>query len=375
MREFSPKLDYRYDLEAEREAKRRERLRVIPGSIAIVAALFYYGDVLDNYQEAQSSTPTIDVFHVPEGEPATSATLFFAGLGDNDGWRLASSQGPITDHVLDGEWWSVGYNNAFLSEETMAQDAIELAEERGITTVSVYGYSAGGPISLKTTVSILENSDLLLQSAWLDSAPAGDEGIRPEQRQTRDTLMSVLDWVPSARYSTPIRYLAEMAFRSSQFTDFEQFLKVSDFVMKGLEEGRIPGTWLIVDQASAAMDDDVDESLAKIAELREDSLKPTTIALGTAQPGIDPIINNDVAPRNTCIDSNAVGIPCFIYGIPGAVHNLPEVANEQYHEIISGAAPKLKAIIARSLLEYNQSFYEPVEINYSTEPLKPKRPY
>lgn len=381
MREFSPKLNHQYVIDTEREAKRRERLRIIPGSIAIVASLFYWGDVADNYQEAQSSVPKIEIVHEPEGGQATSAIIFFPGLGDNEAERLASTQGPVTDHVLDGEWWSMDYNNAFLNEGVMANYAEDFAEERGIKEFSVYGYSAGGPISLKTAVKILDSkdNDLLFKSAWLDSAPAGDEGIQPEQKQIRDVALSITDLAPSARYSSFVRYFGEMAFRADQFlvpqpnwflpnVDYPKLEKVSNFVAKGLEDGRIPGTWLLIDQVLAASNDDTEDSLHKIAELTQDSLEPVTISMRTAQPDRDPLVNS-VSAENTCSYAAEVDLPCYIYDIRGAVHNLPEAASEEYNATIFEASPELKATLAKNLLKYYQGFYDPVEITYSTEPL------
>lgn len=370
MKEFSPKLDHRYDLEPEKRAKRRERLQVIPGSVAVVAALFYWGDVHSNYTEAQTSVPSVDVFYEPE-QPTDSVTIFFPGMGENDGWRLASLQGPVTNHVLNDEWWSMNYGNAFLNEEKMSEKILALMKERGKHTASIYGYSAGGVISLETIVPTLEESNIRLESIWLDSVPVGSNGIQPEQQELRDFMLSVVDVAPSAQYSSVVRYLGEMAFRSDQFLsggyNNEKFWKVSNFVTEGLEDGRIAGTWLVIDQVLTASHGDVEDSLKKIAKLTQDEPDPLVVSFATAEPGRDRIVNSTGSSKNTCLYSNELGFPCFRYDIPGAVHNLPEAANAQYHEITENAAPELKAAIARNLLRYYQGFYEPVTVEYSAE--------
>lgn len=343
----------------ERRGRRNLRTISLLTGLALAETL-YWTDVRHNEEiEANASIDIEVISEAIDPDTSDSAIVFLNGFGENDADVPARYFGPaIQEHVLDGETWSVGYGNAPLIELNIADEIIELAGERGIDRVSFFGYSAGGNIAIKVIEAVLERSDLLIETIIPDSMPYSDAGLRPEQREAKRTLMTVAELIPGATHSTYMRFIGELIFRQDRYDSGDIFERTSDFIdtsseiIEALSEERLPGTWLMIDQVLAISNSRVEERLAHIGELTEYSLQPTVIYLGTDEPGYDYMVNDGSSAENVCKFADSAGLECLIYNVPGAVHTRPDLANEEYVETITNAAPEIQAALSQALTRY-----------------------
>jgi hypothetical protein len=364
MREYAEdtsqaKLD-RYDRKLQKRVERRGRRNFVAVSALAGVALtqsMYWADVRHNEEIEANAEIDIEVFLDPlDPENNDTAFIFFNGFGENDADLPAEYFGPaMQQFVADGEVWSIGYGNAPLIESNIADKIIERATERGIKWFSVFGNSAGGNISIRTIEYILERSDLQLEAIVPDAMPDGDKGIRQEQREAKKILMTVADIVPGATHSSWMRFIGEMVMRRGNYDSGDPIQRLEDFsetvgiVAEALEEERLPSTWLMIDQVLAVSNSKLEQRFAHIAELTEGSLKPVVIYLGNEN---DRVIKTEMSSENVCTYAESAGLECLIYNIPGAVHNRPEIATDEYVEAISEASPDIQAALSRALTNY-----------------------
>lgn len=352
----------------------RRNLRAIAalGGLSLLVSA-YWQDVHHNQSiEADASMDIEVISEALDPEANDSAFVFLHGFNEPDADWLATQQGPAVRQVIDGELWSVDYGNVALSPRAIAEEIIEKAEERGIEQLSFYGYSAGGSISLPTIEHILEDedSDLLVESIWLDSMPDGDKGIRPSQRHWRDVLMNFANFMPSSQYSTYLRHLGELGFRAGAYIHsddpiefLQRFFATSQRVSDAMDSDRLTSGTLLVDQVLAISNTKAEGRLSHIAELTEDSLEPVVIYLGTADPGHDDVVNDNLSGENVCNYADEAGLSCLLYEVPGAVHNDLSAAQEAYKDTIAEASESINQALASSLTNYTLGQLKDAENN------------
>lgn len=342
-------------LEWRRAKRRRNRLVGAVAGLALVGTGIsaYAGDVHSN-QEVQA-TASIGV-HV-EG-PALDKTndhnalVFIDGLGSYNSNTLTKYMGQAVQPLVDGQLWSVDYNNAPLETEEIAKQIISTASEQGVSSLSFVGYSAGGDIAMQVQEEVRKESSLNVQSIFLVSTPDGADALRPA-RQDALNLVEKFAWIPGIRYSTPLRFLGELAVRADRYNssnpieNVRRFFETAGEVTKVLSNRKLTGTWLMFDQMLAIENADLKARIETMKNIPKDQIHPTLIYLGTAKPGYDDMIDNKKSSAKIAEYARKSGTPFLSYDVPGAVHTRIDIANDQYIKILADAKIDIQSSIEK----------------------------
>jgi pimeloyl-ACP methyl ester carboxylesterase len=325
-------------------------------TVANVAIAAYQLDVWENETIRASAEMGIEV----RGEALNTnnddaALVFLDGFGTYDADVTTDHLGPAVQQAFDGELWSVSYGNAPLSARRISEHIIQLAEERAIDRVSLAGYSAGGCVATKTAEYLME-SDLQVEGITMISTPDGRETLRPYSLGELNSLGFVAD-IPGAMYSTPGRAAGELYIRRDQYVSDglfhpAEFVQTLGDVIHDVNDEKTAGTWLLVDQALAIENCNLEERMTAIAAASPDHQEPIFLYLGTDKPGYDYMVNDDDAARNIGLYALRNRLEFFTADVPGAVHTQPWKANDEYIAAVAALAPELRAELAEETALY-----------------------
>ena len=233
--------------------------RVIAG-IALASAMMsiYSIDVHANQQIRSSAEMDVEEMGLAL-DPANNdnAIVYIDGFNTKDADLLAEYMSCAVQPVIDGRTWSVDTNDAPLEPEEIADEIIEEAQPSetkdgtSVTSLTFYGMSAGGDISMQVQQEVREKSSLSVNAIILAMTPDGVNTLQ-QARQNEIAVVESVAWFPGIKYSSALRYLGEMSIRSDRFINdgniidnYNNFWRTSNEVSNSLSSHELPGTWLL----------------------------------------------------------------------------------------------------------------------------------
>lgn len=360
----SPELQKRLDPDSAIEAKAIEyeqrRVNIIKGltKVALIGLFVgahvsaYATDVRNNQELQATSIISIEDYGTPLDKASNNnALVFLDGFGSVDANVLTKYLSPAIQPIQDGRLWSVGYNDAPLRYEEIADQAIMKANTEEVTSISLVGESGGGSIAVEVADRIQQTSNISVNSIYLMFAPNGVEGLQPDHQDQ----MNMVGWVkhiPGVVYSTPARFVLEMGFRSDDYShgtlieNFGNFWDTAYHVSDSIAEKKLPGTWLMADQALQIGTADMETHIKNMGKAPSNEVRPTIIYVKTKY---DPVVDDKRSSREIGDYAHAAGVPYFQYTVPGAVHGQPAINSEAYVKTFEAAKVLIKASIDAQL--------------------------
>ena len=355
----------KYERKLMRKIETRDRRYFTKvGALAIAAGLLsgYWGDVQENKTEQASAYIDIDVAYEPE-ENTDSAMIFLNGFGTIDADPIEKYQGPSTQLLEDSERWTVNYGDAVLNPQSIVNRLLDMAEERGIETFSIYGRSIGGKIGAEVLLGLIEAGGPFVDKIIFNLTPDGIETLQPEKREQFGAL-DIVTAIPGAQYSSYIREIGEIIARHDYYDHgtlqerIDRFFKVQEDVQQGLANKQLPAMALLVDQASVVTNINLESIINKIGEASEAGRRPLLIYIANSDISTDPIVNTDKASENICEYADESELECYIFYVKNDIHTRPDIVADEYMDTMQLAAPIINEAIEdeRLLYEATQAF-------------------
>lgn len=383
MLQRSPEYQARLDESSEAHAIAHEQHRMNRRRKAYGAAVLglllgahvsaYATDVETNKQIQSDASVGVSLVGQPlNPEHSHSAIVMIDGFGSYDSTNLAHYMTPVIQQVpeLDGNVYSVNYNNASIDTETMAKDVAETLHADDIDDVTMVGYSAGGNIMLGIEDQLIK-SDFNIKANIFESVPNGAERLQPT-RQNEVDIVKVLKHIPGAQYSTPLRFIGEMAFRAGGYTvplngatfgenisiaahNVENFFDTAADVKKSLADKTLPGTWLMFDQVLAVENGNFKDHIDTLGKLPNTKVHPTLIYAGNPTDGV---VDNIGSASDLATIAATANLTDITFDIPGAEHGRPDLATDAYKAAFKEHATAIAQSIERetTVAQMNQMF-------------------
>ncbi|RWZ78592.1 MAG: hypothetical protein EOT05_02475 [Candidatus Microsaccharimonas sossegonensis] len=337
-----------------KRAKRRHNalLRTFAGVALIGAGISTYAhDVRDN-QEIQAKASITVEYKGPALDKANNkkGLVFIDGFGSDNADNITKYTGAAVQPVIDGQLLSVGYNNAPLETKDIAKQIIATAKARKLDTISLVGYSAGGNVAMQVQERIRQASNLSIEAIVLISTPDGITSLRPARQNEIDIVQQV-DWIPGVEYSSPFRFIGEMALRSSNYTkgtfleNKDAFFQTAATVQTNLDNNKLPGMWLMFDQMVAIENANLKDRITNMSTIPKDKMRPTIVYLSIASPGYDPIVNDKKSSNAVAAYAKKANVPFLSYDVTNADHMRPDL-NAGYIKVMDRAKPEIQSSIA-----------------------------
>lgn len=341
---------------AEKISKRRLALNRMIAGLALATTLLapvnaYFSDTRANKDKAALSVPELDPIN-REGEIEHSSSIFYlAGFDTIDGSEFGKKVGLALHQITDGEDVSVNYGDAPLDPEEIAKKIITYTEQNSLRSISLAGNSLGGIVTLNVAKYIIEHSYIQVEAIYLNATPDGSAGLLPQTKNNLTTMMSWLEKVPESKYSTYARYVATMAQSTERiansknsFGPIGSFIDVSNETIELIQEKRRPGMWLIVDQALAITNADLEDIIADIGELRGEKRMPYIISMRTENQNDDTVVDVEKSSSNTCLYADEAKIQCRIVLVPGQHHTSYDFNTESYFAALENQTEIIEGI-------------------------------
>lgn len=368
--QLSEKQQARLARKIERYARRRARLPLKFAALAIATsnvASAYWNDVEANRAVESQNEISIDVIRPaldPENE--NKATVVIDGFNAYDATYLSDKLGPSIQRVADGEIWSLNYNNAILDRDEIYAQIVDLAEERGIESISISGYSMGGIIGVEAAADIVEKTDLPVNALIFVSTPDGYDGLRPYQRNELAFGQLMADALPGSEYSSWVRYAGEVYFYRDAYTGGEfswdmlhnanliaknigKFFDTLDTIAERSNDPRQTSIRLLTQQIYKIAKVDIRKEFQTIQAQSDTKQMPSVLYLGTGEPGYDHVVNDKVSAENICAYSMETDLACEAYQVEGAIHSQYYQTLEAYDATFSEAAPLVHDEVATQI--------------------------
>ena len=352
----------------ERRSKRRARL---PLKLAATALAFsslssaYWHDVEANRTLAAESQPEIDAI----GEhsfnlPSNTSTFYLAGFDTRDGVVFGDRVGVSIQEIIPSNSESIDYGDAPLDPVEIAEQIIGHTGERNLDSIALAGNSLGGIVALEVAEYIILNTDIEIETIILNATPDGSVGLRPGSQNGISAMIDWLKAVPGSRYSTYARYVATMGQENNSYIHSENpieavanIVETSEYVWDVVQERRRPGMWLLVDQALAVTNANVENIITNIGTQRGERRMPVIVYLRTTNPDDDQVVRVVESSENICEYAETANLSCEIVHVDGAVHTSYEFDSEAFSAGIAQRDSSIRNEIQQEAAQYALNTY------------------
>lgn len=360
--------DSKFQKKNEKKSKRRGRIPIAMGAITLVlssATVAYQLDVQENKEKSLVSQPQIETIGQPVDPDLFNSSIFYlAGFDTKDGSVYGNKVGTAIHQFVPGRDESINYGDAPLEPVEIAKKIIEHTEAEDLSSISLSGNSLGGIVATKVAEYIVVNSDIEVDAVILNATPDGSSGLLPGTKGDMATMMEVLQNIPDSKYSSFARYAMTMAQESDRFLNEDSLLdginafqETSETVIEQVKQQRRPGMWLVVDQALAITNADMEDSLTNIGALRGEKRMPVIVSMRTENPAHDTVVDVEKSSRNICRYARAALLACTIVRVEDATHTSYLFDTDKYSAAIAPRVNYLKQAIEDENRRYELDKY------------------
>lgn len=328
--------------EIQRPINRRRWLGAIAMGTMLTGSAHWI-DVTRNKLEELEAKPSIYV--IGEAlDPAHShhAIVGFDGFSRVNANGYLNTLGETIQQYTDGALWSVGYNNAPLSGETIYTPLVELVEEKNIESISIATYSMGDVPGIEVGTDIFTKTPILVDTIAINVGPSNIDSLEQEQKDTYGAAEFIDRVAPSFFYSSLGRRLYELGSNSSVYTrdgfDIGAFIDLNNTITKRIETNTVTTNSFLRSQMYALTNANLEENFKRIAENPMGKPLPVIIYFTSASDGV---VDTQEAMEDIRAAAVKYGLPFFTFDIPGARHGQYYESVNEYMEVSQHAAEKI----------------------------------
>ncbi len=339
----------------EKRSKLPNKLTAGLGAAAILlstVSFMYHNDVETNRELAASSNSEIHSLDDEKAPQLRSSIFYLAGFDTRNADVYGERVGKVAiQQFVPGNNESVDYGDAPLNPEKIAKNIIEIATKQNLEAISLAGYSMGGEVVAQVADYIITNTPIQVQALIFNSTPDGTQGLRSETQSDLTNMVNALKLLPNSEYSTVARWAITMAQEHDRYTNGDllsnitNFSKTSSDVYELVQEHRRPGAWLLVDQAGAIKNSNLESTLSHIGSMRSDKRMPVIIYMGAEDPNDDTVVNVKVSSKNICSYSSKAHLSCYSIPVPHAIHTSYLYDSDAYKQAASLYTDDIQAAI------------------------------
>ena len=354
----------------ERKQKRRARIPKLMAGIAIATStlsLAYWNDVKENQEMEASAEISINVIEEAPLDPDNShkATIVIDGFNAYDADYLSGKLGESIRQVADGQVWSLGYNNAILKRSEIYEKIVSMAQERGITHVTIVGYSMGGIIGAEAASDLVTESPLEVESLIFISTPDGYDGLRDYQKNELAFGQWLASNISGSEYSTAVRKAGEVYFYRDVYTkgqlgewwdlqknipvvwdNIPRFFETVGDVANRTSGPRQTTMRLLAQQIFKIANADISGNFEAISEMRGEKQMPVVLYFGTGSPGYDYIVDDKESSESIGEYADESDLSYTVYEVPGAIHSQYYKTIDEYMQMFTEASDTTESKIA-----------------------------
>lgn len=295
---------------------------------ALAATFLLQTDILLHKHELDASDPRIHSIEQSDDELNQTGIVFIDGFGGQNGsWAARSLESPITS-MVEGDLLALEQDKDGISIKAVAREIANYAEQKQLTSLSLYGYSLGGVQAIKVAAILRDTYGITVPFIFLDRVPSSGDMIK---KKLRGQAIAFLDTVNAFHIKG---------------TDIGIDIEYSR-ILRGLFNAASPNdishlnnssTPFIIDQLSMGMTANTD---ADIAELASDELpQPVMVYISSPHPEKDYFVDltgSEEEFRQSAIDAGLDFVTISV----DAIHSRPDLSQPEYQAAYESMADEL----------------------------------
>lgn len=317
----------------ERRALRDYRYRRM-GAIATKALYSLYvaslplqviqADITASKMDISDSTPIIHTIAESRDEiNDDTATVFIDGFASKDGsWTTSKMIEPLQT-LNDSDIWALEYSLDGISAKEIAEQIADKAATDNTSSVSLYGYSIGGMVTLEVARELISTHKLTVPTIFLDHAPADRESIRKTMRDQGSPALETISWFNSIGIEIEYSSIARSVI-NQLFADDMSHLNGTP-------------TNLMRDQYLFGMNANTDEALKHISEV--DAAIPNVVYITSSDPSSDYMIDLERSVKLYQESAKKYDFLFSVVAVDDAIHSRLDLTVDQYNAAFTEAAP------------------------------------
>lgn len=255
------------------------------------------------------------------GADKDMATVILGGFGTRDSEPIAEALSPLRQL---GEVDSIVEDDNGVSAESLARQIMKRSLAHDITSLGLWGDSLGGPV-LTEVARIIQQSDSNLHVAYivLDCSPTSFESLRPDKKQTIQTLDFWSNILPDLPYHPAVNYF----YTSSQMGENPVYAASGvhgGAIIDKMNDEETPSTALLDSQLSFVIDPHLKDNLEAISKVTTKTA-PVIISIRPTSPTGDAVVNSTVASKELADIMAPISMEYHALTIGGISHGDPTI--------------------------------------------------
>lgn len=353
---------------SERENPRKKRLvrgLGYAGMAMSLAGIHAGVNIAQNQEIAASSEVRIDILAESiDPDNNNTAIVSIDGFNELDAENVSSSIGVGIQQAVDGQLWSVNYNNSLFDERAIARAIVRESIENDIDRVILNGYSAGGNISFSVYQELQQissmksdrspesdslpvtTSQLELPLVVVTATPNGIDRVKVHFQDQIELFNFLATHAPDLLYYDPARFIGELYYRQDvmQNDPIGTIIDSWDYVFND----KATPAWLLELQLQAIAESDLERVINDIGEYADNNNTPQPVVVyQTSVNGNEYMIDDIASSQDIQNYARQNGMPYFVNPVEGAVHTRPDLTVDAYLSSLALLAPDVQSAISR----------------------------
>jgi pimeloyl-ACP methyl ester carboxylesterase len=282
-------------------------------------------DIEINKMNQEVSTPSIhSILEAKDSDNTDTATVFIDGFASQDGSWTTKKIADTLQIVNDSDIWALEFSKNRISVPAIAEQIAHKAEHEKVTSVSLYGYSIGGMISLEVAHELIKKYNLNVATIFLDHSPSSRDDIRQSIQDQASPAMEAIQWFHSFGIDIEYSSIARSIINHMYSENISHL-------------GNTPIS-LMRSQYLYGIDADTKQSFEQLANVTP---RPKIIYVTSKDPATDYMIDVEQSEASYEKLSRDNRLPFFVIPVEGAIHSRLDLTVSEYTTAFSEAAETL----------------------------------
>lgn len=312
-------------VESLQPLRKRSRIGAIVLASTVALGSILPVDITLGKASVENSAPIIHPIAESINEKNNSPVIYIDGFArQNSSWQA----GIMADAIQASTGSAVSaleYSDKGISIDTIATKIAEYLKQQGASSVSLYGYSIGGSVSLQVANILINKQNITVKEIYLDHTPSDAESINSDGRNMGTAALNTLSFFGDLGLELQYSSIARNIVNETIPEDMTYIKRVSSSI--------------IIDQFTLGTSIDPDEAINNLQSDRHPS--PVIVYVSSSNPADDEVVDLVRSEQQFQQTTLEAGIPYVSLSVEGGLHGRPDLVIDSYEQVLPEARAEI----------------------------------